>query len=254
MTCRTHLDIQLRSGYHPPLVAISVAGEGFAMLACSLVCAVAATVMFAELPELPPPCPAGVPDVARFERRPLPYIIEPPDVLRITISPSGGNRTRYPIAGIYRVRPDGNILLGRYGEVFVAGLFVDQAKFQVARCVTKVECEEKVREEAEKRLIARMTIDGAEHSRGYHIVVDDVSGERTYRQAVTPNCTVLDAIRQVEGLPELAGKAWVWVERSTGEVLEVDWLAVTRTGSPATNYEINGGDRLYVRTPRSPTP
>jgi polysaccharide export outer membrane protein len=64
---------------------------------------------------------------------------------------------------------------------------------------------------------------------------------------------VLDAISQIYGLPLVSSTKHIWVARPNGEdpcraqVLPVDWQALTRCGSPATNYQLMPNDRVYVQ-------
>ena len=71
------------------------------------------------------------------------------------------------------------------------------------------------------------------------------------RIPVTGNETVLDAIAAVQGLSPVSSKE-IWVARpGKGEfgceqILPVDWMAITRGGSTATNYQILPGDRVFI--------
>lgn len=59
---------------------------------------------------------------------PLPYVVEPPDILIIEVLEALPGR---PVSGERLVRPDGKISLGFYGEVEVKGLTLDQIKVKV---------------------------------------------------------------------------------------------------------------------------
>ena len=56
------------------------------------------------------------------------YVIEPPDLLRVEVLEALPGR---PITGERLVRPDGKISLEFYGDVYVAGLTVDEAKEKI---------------------------------------------------------------------------------------------------------------------------
>jgi len=69
--------------------------------------------------------------------------------------------------------------------------------------------------------------------------------------ACTGNETVLDAVSQIQGLPNAcSGK--MWIERPTPNkpekktVLSIDWEAISRRGINVTNYKIEPGDRLVL--------
>src|SRR5262249_51102079 len=78
-----------------------------------------------------------------------PYIIEPPDVLRVEHTGTGslmlgvgvnsdaGRTGSIGLNGEHLVRPDGSIGLGNLGEVMVTGLTVEQAKEAIARHLAK---------------------------------------------------------------------------------------------------------------------
>jgi protein involved in polysaccharide export with SLBB domain len=56
------------------------------------------------------------------------YVIEPPDTIVVEVLEALPGR---PISGERLVRPDGKISLGFYGEVYVAGLTVLEAKEKI---------------------------------------------------------------------------------------------------------------------------
>jgi polysaccharide export outer membrane protein len=65
--------------------------------------------------------------------------------------------------------------------------------------------------------------------------------------------TVLDALSQVNGVPQQAEKKRIWVARSAPSgscqemILPVDYRRITQVGDTATNYQILPGDRLFVQ-------
>ena len=68
---------------------------------------------------------------------------------------------------------------------------------------------------------------------------------------ITGNETVLDAISTVNGLSQVSS-VQVWVARpapggfNCEQILPVDYLAVSKGGSSATNYQVMPGDRVYI--------
>lgn len=211
----------------------------------------------AGYPDLPMPVITQPPAAPReFALRALSaYIIEPPDVLQIDLSPSVGDKN-FPIRGTHLVRPDGTIGLGPMRPVFVAGLTIEEAKYAVAVRLAEAYFEEKDREKGFKRLYEGLKVDvTAYNSKFYYIIADGGGyGEQVYRVLCTGKETVLDAIAQVEGLPRVASKSKIWVARATPtevhhpHILPVDWHAITMLGSAATNYQIYPGDRIYVNS------
>lgn len=71
----------------------------------------------APIPDDPPPHEGAM--------REIPYVIEPPDLLLVEVLEALPGR---PISGERLVRPDGKIGLGFYGDLYVRGLTVEQAK------------------------------------------------------------------------------------------------------------------------------
>src|SRR5262249_51327209 len=136
-----------------------------------------------------------------------PYIIEPPDVLLIRASRAVSLPTQ-PLDGQHLVKMDGYVNLGIYGEVFLAGRTLAQARDIVAQALF----ERKVKGKGPADPMAKpeapdLTLDDikkelqvdvlAYNSKNYFIIIDGGGyGERVYRIPYTGNDTVLDAISQ----------------------------------------------------------
>jgi polysaccharide biosynthesis/export protein len=169
------------------------------------------------------------------------YVIEPPDVLRV----------EYPFDAttgivLHLVRPDGSIDFGPRGEVMVAGLTVEQAKQAIARHLAK-----KLDDFRGNKLKVEVA---AFNSKVFYVLTDFPGpGDQVYRFPCTGKETVLYALAQVDGLPRVAGKKHVWISRrseaagGTDRILTVDWLAIIRDGTTATNYPLRAGDRVHVK-------
>jgi polysaccharide export outer membrane protein len=146
------------------------------------------------------------------------------------------------IRGDHLVRPDGTIGLGTYGNVYVTGLTLSEARKAIESHLKEYLDDPKV------------SIDVfAYNSKVYYVITDGAGfGEQVVRFPLTGNETVLDAVSQINGLPAMASKKHIWVARPApgtecGEqTLPVDWCAITRKGSTATNYQVLPGDRIYV--------
>ncbi len=152
---------------------------------------------------------------------------------------------RQAITGEHLVQPDGTVALGIYGDVPVAGLTRMQAKAAIEQHLSQY--------------ILNPRIDVgvyAYNSKVYYVITDGGGyGEQVFRLPVTGNETVLDAISQINGLPPVASKKHIWIARpgphtDGRQILAVDWQSIVRDGSPATNYQILPGDRIYVQADR----
>jgi hypothetical protein len=93
------------------------------------------------------------------------------------------------------------------------------------------------------------------NSKWYYIIVDRAGyGQSLYRLPVTGADTVLDALSYVYGTGFLSSDKHMWLSRPNGDdpykfqVFPVNWPAIVKGGSPATNYQLLPGDRLYVQS------
>jgi polysaccharide export outer membrane protein len=172
-----------------------------------------------------------------------PYVIEPPDILLIE-SPYG--LPDQPIGGEHLVRPDGTVGLGTYGSVPVAGLTLDQAREAITAHLLQF-----------LQAPLKVNVDVfAYNSKVYYIIMDGAGyGDQVVRLPATGNETVLDALSLIGGLPPVASKRRIWLARPVPDgggcqIMPVNWLAITRCGSTATNYQILPGDRIFVQSDR----
>jgi protein involved in polysaccharide export with SLBB domain len=165
--------------------------------------------------------------------------IKPP---RVTVAVAR-TATLPTLSGERRVRPDGTISLGVYGDVSVAGLTLAEAKAAIQSQL------------ARRLLNPEVSVDVAcPESKAYYVVLDNGrQGQRVVRVPAAGGETVLDALSRVPGLPPLNDGDGVWVARpapdhlAVQQVLAVDWSAITRGGGTGTNYQLFPGDRVYVR-------
>lgn len=145
------------------------------------------------------------------------------------------------IAGEHLVTPDGTVNLGIYGSVYVTGLTVTQARDAV---------EEKLSEFLEGPEVSVDVL--SYNSKVYYVIVQGAGmGDQILRVPVTGNERVLDAVAQLGGF-QTSSSQTMWIARPAPEglcaeqILPVDWAAISQGASPATNYQIMPGDRLYV--------
>ncbi len=225
------------------------------------------------------PLPTPYPNVPReFEKMALPpYVVEPPDILLIQASDRITLRLQR-IQGQHMVGPDGTVNLGIYGKVRVAGLTLEQVADAVAARLLEImpgllksvpELDDKGNEKrgtegayvkewqreftALELIKKELQVDVLSYNSKFYYVITDGGGygQQVYPWPITGNETVLDALAKINGLPAVASKKRVWVARATRpgqpqKILPVDWMAVTKCGESATNYQLFPGDRVYV--------
>jgi polysaccharide export outer membrane protein len=147
--------------------------------------------------------------------------------------------------GEHLVGPDGHVNLGIYGRVYVAGMTLDEARAEI-----------------ERRLEPffegpQISIDILVYNSKFFYVISEGGGlgENVARIPSTGNETVLDAIAQIGGLDQTASTK-IWISRPVpqgvgcDQILPVDWKAITRGASTATNYQLLPGDRLFIAEDR----
>jgi polysaccharide export outer membrane protein len=146
------------------------------------------------------------------------------------------------VQGQHLVGPDGRVNLGSYGQVYVAGKTIVEAKAAV---------EEKL---AEKLQDPKVIVDVvAYNSKVYYVITQgDGRGDNVVRVPITGNETVLDALsNKVAARPGLSSKR-IWIVRPAPngvglkQELPVDWNAITHEGVTTTNYQILPGDRIFI--------
>lgn len=159
-------------------------------------------------------------------------------LVSIQLARTGGTQQ---ITGTYLVQQDGIINLRQYGVVEVSGK-------------TLVE----IRQEIEKQLSRyfdspQITVDVAGYNSKMYFVIreNSITGEDVMRLPITGKETVLDAIGMVGGLTRVSSQR-VWIARPAPgnfgceQILPIDYLAITRDGAAATNYQIMPGDRVFI--------
>jgi polysaccharide export outer membrane protein len=148
------------------------------------------------------------------------------------------------IVGQHTVAPDGYINLGTYGQVYVTGMTVEEAKAAIEEHLTAFLEDPQVAVDVHTYM-----------SKVYYIITEGGGppfGDQIARFAHTGNETVLDALTQVQGLSPRSSKN-VWIARpSPGDegcfqVLPVKYADITGKGEIATNYQILPGDRVFIQ-------
>ena len=146
-----------------------------------------------------------------------------------------------PVTGQYLVGPDGTINLRTYGTVHVAGKTMTEIKLALQKHLAQFFDSPEV------------SVDVLGYnSKVYYVITDGAGlGDNVRRLPITGNETVLDAVASVGGLSQFSSKE-VWVARPAPgdfgceQILPVDYAAITRGGSAATNYQIMPGDRVFI--------
>jgi len=145
------------------------------------------------------------------------------------------------ITGVYLVGPDGTINLRQYGSVHLAGKTLLDARLAIQQQLSQFFDSPEV------------SVDMAGYnSKVYYVITEGAGlGDNVVRVPVIGNETVLDAISQVGGLSQLSSKQ-IHVARPAPngfgheQILPVDWVAISRGGEAATNYQLMPGDRVFI--------
>jgi polysaccharide export outer membrane protein len=194
------------------------------------------------------------------------YVLEAPDLLLVEVLEALPGR---PISGERLIRPDGKITLGFYGEVYVAGLTLTEAKEKIVLHLRKYLTDQALGlvdpdpETGEPKLDKNgkpilidpkdsitVFIDVTAYNSKYYYVLGDVL--ITGRLSITGNETVLDALQFAGGLTPTAAPQNIRLVRPAPpgacceQVLPVNLAAITSGGDPSTNYQMMPGDRLIV--------
>ncbi len=147
------------------------------------------------------------------------------------------------VRGEHPVRMDGTVSLGAYGDAYIAGLTLAEAKLAIEAQL------------ARSLLNPEVTVDVLAHnSKVYYVIYDGGGyGQQVFKLPVTGGETVLDAIAELRGLPASSSTHRIWVARPAPgqvgcrQILPVDWAAITEGGAADTNYQLFPGDRIYVK-------
>jgi polysaccharide biosynthesis/export protein len=169
--------------------------------------------------------------------RKLQEVLVRPDV-SVQLARTAGTQ---PITGQYLVGPDGTINLRQYGTLRVAGKTVAQIRLDMRRHLSQYFDS------------PDMSVDViAYNSKVFYVITEGVGlGDNVRRVPITGNETVLDAISTVNGLSQVSSTQ-IWVARPAPgnfrceQVLPVDYEAIVKGGSSATNYQIMPGDRVFI--------
>ncbi len=144
------------------------------------------------------------------------------------------------VTGEHLVGPDGTVTLGMYGSVPVVNMTVDEARVAIEHHLSQFLDQPKV-------AVSVFSF----NSKVYYVIAQGAGfGDQVFSFPITGRETVLDALAQIQGLPEVSSSR-MWIARPSpmeGEyqVLPVEWNKITSLGGTETNYQLMPGDRLYV--------
>jgi polysaccharide export outer membrane protein len=147
------------------------------------------------------------------------------------------------VRGEHLVRMDGTVSLGPYGDVYVAGLTLGEAKGLIESQLSAT------------LLNPQVTLDvAAYNSKVYYVIYDGGGyGQEVFKLPSVGGETVLDAISALHGLPAASSTNRIWIARPAPghvgcrQLLPVDWAAITEGAATNTNYQLFPGDRVYVK-------
>jgi polysaccharide export outer membrane protein len=175
--------------------------------------------------------------------------------------------------GNFLVRPDGNVGLGFYGEVHLAGLTLPEAKEKIVLHLKKYLSDEalgleetdpetgKKKHTLDPRDSARVMVDVAVYNSLFVYAAGEVATPGRF--PFTGSERVVDVIHLAGGLLPEADRGRIKLIRSypkasAAQILPVDYDEIMMGTDPRTNYEILPFDRLVVPgdalRPRSSSP
>jgi polysaccharide export outer membrane protein len=176
-----------------------------------------------------------------FQERRKMGLLAPPDPITVQVT-LVESRALQQIQGSHLVRPDGVVVLGVYGQVYIAGMTLPEARAAIEAHMTQY---------LENPEIS-VDIIGI-NSKVYYIISDQAGyGQGIVRLPLTGNETVLDALAQIGGVPSVGSMRKIWIARPVADdvhgeqILYVDYEAIAKHGLSATNYQLLPGDRLYI--------
>ena len=175
-------------------------------------------------------------------RRQLSTSLTDPSVA-LSIAQIGGQQQ---IVGEHLVGPDGYVNLGTYGSVYVNNMTLGDARDTIEKHLSN---------HLESPKISLDIF--AYNSKVFYVIAEGGGfGDQVVRLPITGNETVLDAISQIGGIQQQSNKRRIWIARPAPsgvgceQILPVDWVAITKGGSTATNYQVLPGDRIYLAEDR----
>ncbi len=174
-----------------------------------------------------------------------PYVVEPPDELEITVRPA----TSELATNTLPVQADGNIDMGFEGDIYVAGLTLEQVEQKVAQHLM---ARAGPRPPREPYRVSVRLVNGSQSK--FYYVLGTVTTQGRF--PITGNETVLDAILaaglRANSLPEKAYLVRPHPAGGPDQVFRIDWDGIKERGDTLTNYQVFPGDRIVVPGGKAP--
>jgi polysaccharide biosynthesis/export protein len=146
-----------------------------------------------------------------------------------------------PVTGEYLVGPDGTVNLRQYGTLHVAGKTITEIRIALNKHLSRFF------DSPDASVEVRQF-----NSKVFYVITEGGGlGDNIRRVPITGNDTVMDALSSVNGLSQVSSTT-VWVARPAPggfgcqQILPVDYEAITKGASAATNYQLMPGDRVFV--------
>ncbi|WP_425395684.1 M56 family metallopeptidase [Aeoliella sp.] len=165
--------------------------------------------------------------------------------MSVSLATAGGAQQ---VIGEHLVGPDGRVNLGSYGSVYVTGMTLPEAKRALEKHLSK--------HLEDPEVIVDVF---SYNSKKYYIITKGEGfGDNIVTAPITGNDTVLDAIAAIGGLRN-SSTAKIFIARpapqgGAEQILPVEYDAITRGKSSATNYQLLPGDRLFIEYPEPSKP
>lgn len=176
------------------------------------------------------------------------YVIEPRDELLVSARPTNLELHDQRI----RVQADGLIDLGFDGDVYVAGLTLQQAEWKIAQQLSERAQIRRTKLEDPIEVSVRLAEESATKK---YFVFGTVSTQGAF--PLRGGETVLEAISEAglrkNSLPE---KACLVRPQPVGHaplILRIDWVGIKERGDTTTNYQLMPGDRIVVPGGKEPS-
>lgn len=174
--------------------------------------------------------------------RALPYVIEPPDTLKISIR---SHELEDDIDQIYLLAPDGRVDLGRFGRVYLAGLTVEQARDAI---------EKKLADKLESAR-AKAEVASSNSKKVYVIVKSHGDTARITGLPCMRESSVLQAVfaAKTGNIEDVVHVHRPLRGKKQEDQREIDLKGLILRADLATNYGLLPGDRVII-TPAETTP
>ena len=170
-------------------------------------------------------------------RHKLEEVLQKPEV-SVQLARTAGTA---PLSGEFLVGPDGTVNLRQYGVLHVAGKTATEIRLDLQQHL------------AQYFDTPEVSVDVRQfNSKVFYVITEGAGlGDNVRRVPSTGNDTVLDALSAINGLSQVSS-AKVWIARPAPggfgceQILPVDYAAIAKGGSTATNYQIMPGDRVFI--------